>query len=103
MCRYHKALAPDGQRYKLVWACMQCRIGWKSWNAVECHACKGPVHCLGHDYRVPRKTSGKWKILELALVRGESFDSCGCTGPGDVARSIGLAKTERRNTRGRFT
>lgn len=82
MCRY--AYKP----YKDVFVCLSCQIGFKAHSSVECHACKGPVHSVGKDYRVPRKGSRQWKVVEALILSGFNFQTCGCGGLGYVPRTV---------------
>ncbi|MFD9515976.1 hypothetical protein [Streptomyces sp. NPDC059979] len=71
--------------YKLHYACVSCRIGFKRHprdGGHTCPRCTGPVLCAGHDFAAPRRSNRKaWSVVAAVLdagLRYEGFEPCGC-------------------------
>ncbi|WP_224364266.1 hypothetical protein [Hyalangium versicolor] len=97
MCRY----AMYGP-YKQHYACFQCRKAFKwpldarqrppkeqSPEAVKCPQCGEPMAGMGLDFRPPRqRDTRQWQKVELLFLRGYTYHSCGCGGPGYRPRTL---------------
>lgn len=71
--------------YKLHYACVSCRIGFKrhpNGAGHPCPRCSEPMLCAGHDFAAPRRSDRKaWSVVAVVLragLRYEGFEACGC-------------------------
>ncbi|CAL9325313.1 hypothetical protein [Streptomyces sp. SudanB182_2057] len=71
--------------YKLHYACVSCRIGFKRHprdGGHTCPRCAAPLLCAGHDFATPRRNDRKaWSVVAAVLgagLRYEGFEPCGC-------------------------
>lgn len=88
MCRYAFA------NYKPRYACFACRKAFRRRhkNEVDPTSAEQPARCpdcgllmadMGLDFRPPSKSDRKgWATAEALWDVGETFHSCGCSGPG---------------------
>ncbi|NVB85555.1 MAG: hypothetical protein HOV81_44735 [Kofleriaceae bacterium] len=88
MCRYGFA------NYKPRYACFRCRkaIRRRHKSEVDPAGAERPARCpdcgllmadMGLDFRPPSKSDRKgWTTAEALWEVGETFHSCGCSGPG---------------------
>jgi hypothetical protein len=94
MCRYAM------HNYKPHLACFRCRKVYRrrlphdikhhgpSLPAV-CPECAGPVASMGLDFKTPpRDDLKRWQLAEELWTIGETFHSCGCSGPGYRPRDM---------------
>ncbi|MCA9557527.1 MAG: hypothetical protein KC583_03080 [Myxococcales bacterium] len=87
MCRY---AAP----YKPHLACFACRKSFKRRlltdvegggpdRPARCPQCGGPMANMGLDFAPPKQRDVKaWQVVESLFEAGQTFHSCGCSGPG---------------------
>lgn len=92
MCRYAH------HQYKPHYACFQCRktfkrqllsditgnskSAWQNYEA-KCPQCGAFMVSMGMDFEAPPQNDlKKWKMMEGLYMLGETFHSCGCSGPG---------------------
>lgn len=88
MCRYGFA------KYKPRYACFACRKAFRRRHKsdVDPAGAEHPARCpdcgllmadMGLDFRPPSKSDRKgWAAAEALWEVGETFHSCGCSGPG---------------------
>lgn len=88
MCRYATT------RYKPHYACFKCRKAFKRRNKDEvdpeggdhparCPDCRLLMADMGLDFAPPRRADVRaWEALARMFEVGETFQSCGCGGPG---------------------
>lgn len=93
MCRYAV------HTYKPTYACFACRKAFKRMlpadigytgppKAARCPGCGAPMANIGPDVAPPKQRDVKaWKLLDDLWEIGETFHSCGCSGPGYRPRS----------------
>jgi len=88
MCRYASS------NYKPRYACFRCRKAFRRRHKseVDPSGAEHPARCpdcgllmadIGRDFRPPSKSDRKgWTTAEALWEVGETFHSCGCSGPG---------------------
>lgn len=93
MCRYAMSY------YKPHYACFDCRKGFKRRLLVDikkggedrparCPQCGALMANMGMDFKPPpMKDTRQWRVLQGLYVAGQTFHSCGCSGPGYRPRS----------------
>ena len=89
MCRY------SDHDYRTHFVCLVDRHAAKypRGTAPRCPTCAQPLLDLGRDFQAPRRNAFRqWEKLRLLVARGERFESCGCSGPGPRARTLGEAR-----------
>lgn len=95
MCRYAMTI------YKPHYACFECRKtfkrrllsdikkGTKVSIAAKCPECGNLTADMGLDFESPRKDDYKsWEHMKNLYTVGETFHSCGCSGPGYIPKSF---------------
>jgi hypothetical protein len=94
MCRYATT------NYKPHCACFGCRKAFRRRLALDvehhgpeqpavCPECGGPLASMGLDFKAPRRDDLKgWRLAEELWTVGETFHSCGCSGPGYRPRDL---------------
>jgi hypothetical protein len=94
MCRYAMG------NYKPHLACFRCRKVFRRRLARDvghhgpsqpavCPECAGPVANMGLDFKAPPQDDRKrWQLAEELWTIGETFHSCGCSGPGYRPRDL---------------
>lgn len=95
MCRYAMTI------YKPHYACFECRKtfkrrllgdikkGAKVSVAAKCPECGNLTADMGLDFESPRKDDYKsWEHMKNLYTVGETFHSCGCSGPGYIPKSF---------------
>ncbi|MED5373228.1 MAG: hypothetical protein VX899_19575 [Myxococcota bacterium] len=86
MCRYALPYMPH-------YACFLCRKAYKRRllgdlppqedKPFRCPQCQGPMADMGQDFAPPKMRAVKaWRTLESLYEAGQTFHSCGCSGPG---------------------
>lgn len=88
MCRY------GSSRYKPHYACFACRKVFRRRlrgdigdvgpdRPFKCPQCAGEMADLGRDFAAPRQRDKRaWATVAQLYEIGETFHSCGCSGPG---------------------
>jgi hypothetical protein len=108
MCRY--AIG----NYKPHLACFRCRKVYRRRLAHDvghhgpskppvCPECAGPVANMGLDFKTPPQDDKKrWQLAEELWTIGETFHSCGCSGPGYRPRDMPAYRAYLVERRGEY-